>query len=118
MSLKQRANQLKTDIPALFLALQKKDTPVFAKMLAALTVCYALSPIDLIPDCIPILGYLDDLILLPSLIALTIRLIPSEVLDPCRAESETIWKDGKPKKWFYALPILLIWGIIIYAIIF
>ena len=88
MDLKARAKQLKTDLPAVFLALKRKETPWTAKALAALTIGYALSPIDLIPDFIPVLGYLDDLILLPALVALTIRLIPAEVLASCRAEAE------------------------------
>lgn len=97
MDLKARAKQLKTDLPAVFLALKRKETPWTVKALAALTIGYALSPIDLIPDFIPVLGYLDDLILLPALVALTIRLIPAEVLASCRAEAEGLWKDGKPK---------------------
>ena len=60
MNLKERANKLNTDIPAVFLALKHRRTPVLAKVIAAVTVCYALSPIDLVPDFIPILGYLDD----------------------------------------------------------
>ena len=107
MTLKDRAKQLKTDIPAVFLALRRKETPWYAKLLAGLTVGYALSPIDLIPDFIPVLGYLDDLILLPALVALTIRLIPAEVLASCRAEAEGLWKDGKPKRRYYAIPIVL-----------
>lgn len=79
MTLKERAQSLKRDIPAVFLALKDKDTPISAKVLAGITVCYALSPVDLIPDFIPVLGYLDDLILLPALIALTVKLIPGEV---------------------------------------
>ncbi len=75
-NLKERAKKLKTDIPALFLALKDKETPILAKVFAAITVLYALSPIDLIPDFIPIFGYLDDVILLPGMIALTIKLIP------------------------------------------
>ncbi len=70
MNLKERANKLNTDIPAVFLALKHRRAPVLAKVIAAVTVCYALSPIDLIPDFIPILGYLDDVILLPALIVL------------------------------------------------
>lgn len=66
MTLKERAQSLKRDIPAVFLALKDKDTPISAKVLAGITVCYALSPVDLIPDFIPVLGYLDDLILLPG----------------------------------------------------
>lgn len=56
MNLKEKANQLKTDIPAVFLCLKKRETPIFAKLLAGITICYALSPIDLIPDFIPVLG--------------------------------------------------------------
>ena len=67
--LKDRAKKLKTDIPAVFLALKDKRTPWYARILAAVIVVYALSPIDLIPDFIPVLGYLDDLIILPALIA-------------------------------------------------
>ena len=77
--LKARAKQLKNDVPAVFLSLKDKDTPVVAKIVAAITVAYALSPIDLIPDFIPVLGYLDDVILLPAFIAWTIRLIMKAV---------------------------------------
>ena len=117
MDLKARAKQLKTDLPAVFLALKRKETPWTAKALAALTIGYALSPIDLIPDFIPVLGYLDDLILLPALVALTIRLIPAEVLASCRAEAEGLWKDGKPKRWYYAIPIVLFWLLILFLIV-
>ena len=78
MNLKERADKLKTDIPAIFLALKDNKTPGIAKILAGITVAYALSPIDLIPDFIPVLGYLDDILLLLVLIALTIRFIPSD----------------------------------------
>ena len=67
MDLKARAKKLKADIPAIFLALKDKNTPLPAKIAAAVTVSYALSPIDLIPDFIPVLGYLDDLIILPAM---------------------------------------------------
>ena len=76
MNLQERAKKLKTDIPALFLALKDKDAPVLAKIFAWITVAYALSPIDLIPDFILVLGYLDDVILLPTLVALTIKFNP------------------------------------------
>ncbi len=117
MNLKERTRKLKRDIPAVFLALKDRDTPLTAKIIAGITVGYALSPIDLIPDFIPILGYLDDIILLPALIALTIRLIPHEVWERSREQAEGLWKDGKPKKWYYAIPILLIWGVLIWLVI-
>ena len=117
MDLKLRAKQLKNDVPALFLALKDKDTPVLAKVFAGITVAYALSPIDLIPDFIPVLGYLDDVLLLPFLVALTIKLIPREILEENRRQSEDLWKDGKPKKWYYAIPIVLIWLVIVVLLI-
>lgn len=117
MNFKERAKKLKTDIPALFLALKDKDTPMVAKLLAGITVAYALSPIDLVPDFIPVLGYLDDVILLPALVAVTIKLIPKEVLERNRRLSENLWENGKPKKWYYGIPIVLIWVFIIWMII-
>jgi uncharacterized membrane protein YkvA (DUF1232 family) len=117
MNLKERARKLKTDLPALFLALKKKETPLLAKILAGVTVAYALSPVDLIPDFIPVLGLLDDVILLPVFVTLTIKLIPKNVMDICRIEAEDLWRDGKPKKWYYALPIILFWLVILYLII-
>ena len=118
MSIKDRANQLKTDIPAIFIALKEKDTPVLAKIIAGVTIAYALSPIDLIPDFIPFLGYLDDIIILPILIAWTISLIPEDVMNRCREKSKGIWSDGRPKKWYYAIPILAIWICILCLIIY
>lgn len=104
MTLKTRANQLKTDIPALFIALKDKETPLLAKIFAGLTVAYALSPIDLVPDFIPVLGYLDDIILLPLLVALTIRFIPTEILEKHRKAAQDLWKDGKPQNGIMPYP--------------
>ena len=116
MDLKARAKKLKTDIPALFLALKDKDTPILAKVFAGITVAYALSPIDLVPDFIPVLGYLDDVILLPLLVTLTIKFIPKDVLERNRKQAEGMWNEGKPKKWYYAIPIVLIWVLLIVLI--
>ena len=113
MNLREKAKELKVMIPALFIAMKRKDTPILAKIFAALTVGYALSPIDIIPDFIPVLGYLDDLIILPVLAALTIRLIPDDIMEACKAEAKELWKDGKPKKWYYAIPIVVIWVLIV-----
>ena len=117
MDLKARAKQLKTDIPALFLSLKDKKTPILAKVFAGITVAYALSPIDFVPDFIPVLGYLDDVILLPMLVALTIKFIPQDVLERNRNQAEGMWRDGKPKKWYCAIPIVLIWILIIALIL-
>lgn len=117
MDLKARAKQLKADIPAVFLALKDKETPVMAKILAAVTVAYALSPIDLIPDFIPVLGYLDDVLLLPLMIAATIKLIPGTVWERSREQAKDLWKDGKPKRWYYAIPIVVIWLLVLWVIV-
>ena len=115
--LKAKAYQLKIDIPAVFLALGDKRTPIFAKILASVTVVYALSPIDFIPDFIPLLGYLDDLVILPLLVAMTVKLIPKELFAEYRERSSGMWAEGKPKRWYYAIPILLVWGLIIFLIV-
>ena len=117
MTLKERARKLKQDVPAVFLALKDRDTPLLAKILAGVTVAYALSPIDLIPDFVPVLGYLDDVLLLPALIALTVKLIPNKVWVRCQAKSENMWKDSKPKKWYFAIPVILMWLLIVWLII-
>ena len=117
MGLKERALRLKTDIPAVFIALRKKETPTLAKMTAGVTVAYALSPIDLIPDFIPVLGYLDDLIVLPALVALTVKLVPHEVFEQCRREAEDLWLIGRPKRWIYALPIIAAWLLLLLLVV-
>ena len=117
MDLKERAKRLWADIPAVFLAMRKRETPLLAKILAAVVVAYALSPIDLIPDFIPVLGLLDDVILLPALIALMVKMIPAQVFTECRTETEGVWSNGKPRKWYYALPVVLTWGLLLFVIV-
>lgn len=117
MTLKERAKKLKAEIPAVFLSLKDAETPIAAKILAALTVAYALSPIDLIPDFIPVLGYLDDLLILPALVALTVRFIPKKVWEKNLSLAAGLWKDGKPKRWYYAVPIVLLWLLLLWLIV-
>lgn len=113
MEQKEKLRQLAEDIPALCLAMKEKDTPFLAKILAGTAVIYALSPIDLIPDFIPVIGYLDDLILLPLLVALTLKLIPDETFERCREQARQMYQQGMKKHWYYMLPIILIWVILI-----
>ncbi len=114
MNIKEKAKQLKTDIPAIFLCLRSNQTPLIAKVLAGITVIYALSPIDLIPDFIPVVGYLDDILILPVLIMLTAKCIPEETFLRFRKEAEGMWVNGKPKSWYYAVPIVVIWLLILF----
>jgi uncharacterized membrane protein YkvA (DUF1232 family) len=116
-SLKEKARQLKYNLSALYLAYKRKDVPIYAKAILLITIGYALSPIDLIPDFIPVLGYLDDLIILPVLISLSIKLIPKYIFDECKEEARGMWDNGKPKKWYYAIPIVVVWMVIIAVIV-
>ena len=115
--IKEKAKALKLEIKVLYLAYKNKDTPWYAKVAAAMVVAYALSPIDLIPDFIPILGYLDDLILLPLGIVLAIKLIPKEILSQCRQQAEEKKQQEKPKVIWGAIIIVIVWCILGYILI-
>lgn len=106
--LKARARQLKADTYALYLAARHPATPWHVRLLVAFIVAYAVSPIDLIPDFIPVLGYLDDLILVPIGIALAIRLLPDAVLTECRAQAQEAERTGKLQSRSAAVVIALI----------
>ena len=111
--LKQRARHLKAETFALYLAARDPRTPWYAKLLIASIVAYAFSPIDLIPDFVPVLGYLDDLILIPIGIALAIKLVPNSVLAECRARAQETLQNGKPVSWLAGAVIVLIWMIVV-----
>ena len=107
--LKQRAHHLKAETFALYLAARDPRTPWYAKLLVAGIVAYAFSPIDLIPDFVPVLGYLDDLILIPMGIALAMRLVPHSVLAECRARAQETIPNGKPVSRAAGAVIVVIW---------
>jgi uncharacterized membrane protein YkvA (DUF1232 family) len=106
--LKNKARELKRDIVALYLASRDPRTPWYAKAWVACVVAYALSPIDLIPDPIPLLGYLDDFLLLPLGIFIAVRLIPEDILADCRARA-AVFNETLPKNWRAAGAIILLW---------
>jgi len=106
---KGRARQLKTETYALYLAYRDPRVPWYAKLCAAVVVGYAFSPIDLIPDFVPVLGYLDDLILVPLGIALAVRLVPGEALAECRARAAEVMAEGKPVSRAAAGVVIAIW---------
>ncbi|MBN3555785.1 DUF1232 domain-containing protein [Fictibacillus nanhaiensis] len=107
--LRNYAQKLKKDIFVLYLSYKDSRTPLVAKIVAICVVAYAFSPIDLIPDFIPILGYLDDLILVPLGISLALKLIPDYIIDENRTMAEHIQKNGKPKNWFVGILFIIIW---------
>ena len=105
--LKLLAHRLKRDTYALYLAARDPRTPWYAKLLVAAVVAYALSPLDLIPDFVPVLGYLDDLIIVPLGIALVLRLVPTEVLADCRERAREATE--RPTSRAAAIVVVAIW---------
>jgi uncharacterized membrane protein YkvA (DUF1232 family) len=116
-SWKIKSRQLASEIYALYLASKHPRTPWYAKVLAALILGYALSPIDFIPDFIPVIGYLDDLIIVPAGITLLIKIIPRDILEECRAKARSDLLDRRQKGWIAAIIIVLIWLLTIYLIL-
>ena len=107
--LKQRARRLKTETFALYLVARHPGTPWYAKLFVAGIVAYAFSPFDLIPDFVPVLGYLDDLILIPMGITLAMRMVPPSVLAECRARAQEVMSQGKPVNRIAGAVIVVIW---------
>lgn len=110
MPWKENAARLKREVCALYFAVRDPRVPWYAKALAASIVAYAFSPIDLIPDFIPVLGYLDDLVLIPLGVLLVRRLIPVEVLADCRARAAALC--AKPQSWAGAAIIVGVWVVL------
>ena len=106
---KDGARELRRDIYTLYYAYKDPRVPWYAKVLAAAVVAYAASPIDLIPDFVPIFGYLDDLVIVPLGIVLALRAVPKEVLAECRAKARTANNQGTLKNWLTAFVIIAIW---------
>ena len=119
--LKKWAKTLRQKTFALFLAYRDPRVPWYAKLFGAFVVAYAFSPIDLIPDFIPVLGYLDDLILIPLGIALAIRMIPHPVMEECLSKAEQMLSERKPRNWIAGGAIIAVWilvfSIVVWAII-
>jgi uncharacterized membrane protein YkvA (DUF1232 family) len=107
--LRRRARALKAETLALSFAVRDPRVPWYARLLAVAVVAYALSPIDLIPDFVPVLGYLDDLILVPLGIMLVLRLVPPAVLEECRARAHAELAGGRPVSRAGAIAIVVIW---------
>jgi uncharacterized membrane protein YkvA (DUF1232 family) len=113
--IKEWARGLKKNLNVLYKAYMHKSTPWYAKVLIVVVIAYAVSPIDLIPDFIPVLGYLDDLLLIPAGIALSFRLIPPDIIKECR-ESQEGNIDMKARGKYGAVAIILIWALAIYLV--
>jgi uncharacterized membrane protein YkvA (DUF1232 family) len=105
---KERAEALESDVYALYLAYRHPRTPVRAKGVIALTVAYAVSPVDPIPDFLPGVGYLDELVVLPVGVALALRLTPDDVVDECRERADEEIDVGRAR-WVVAGIVLAVW---------
>jgi uncharacterized membrane protein YkvA (DUF1232 family) len=114
--LKERASSLKQDISTIYFASKNSHLPFKTKVLIIFTVGYAMSPIDLIPDFIPVLGYLDDLIILPALIALSVKSIPDEIMIDAKEEAKNNPISLK-KNWKFAIAFILIWILVLFKIV-
>ena len=110
---RQRVRALEKGSRALYLAARDPRVPWYAKAVAALVAAYAVSPIDLIPDFIPVLGYLDDLLLLPLGIALAIRLVPAEVWQDCLARAEAQQAGREPRRWMGIAVVVSLWLVVL-----
>jgi len=110
--LRHRAGLLKAELYALYLAIRDPRVPLVARIVVACVVGYAFSPIDLIPDFVPILGYLDDLILLPLGIALALKLIPPDVMAECRVRAQATVNRSKPASRVAVIVIVGLWVLI------
>jgi uncharacterized membrane protein YkvA (DUF1232 family) len=106
---KSRTRQLKGSVYALYYAYRDPRTPWYVRILAACVVGYAFSPIDLIPDPIPILGYLDDIVLIPLGVALVVKLLPSAVWADAQEQASATMRDGNPANWIAAGLIVALW---------
>jgi uncharacterized membrane protein YkvA (DUF1232 family) len=104
-----RARALRADTYALYLAYKDPRVPWYAKLFAGAVVAYAFCPLDLIPDFVPVLGYLDDLVLVPLGIAIALRMIPAPVLAESRSQARERLHQDRPTNWVAAIVILLLW---------
>lgn len=115
--LKSRAHALEREAYALYLASRDPRVPWYAKAFLGLVAAHTFSPIDLIPDFIPVLGYLDDLVVTPLGIALAIKMIPPEVMAEARRRSENLFQQGRPVSRSGAIAVVAVWLIIIVIIL-
>jgi uncharacterized membrane protein YkvA (DUF1232 family) len=112
---KKKARALKIQVLVLYYAYRDRRTPWYARLFTGFIVAYAFSPIDLIPDFIPVLGYLDDLVIVPLGVLLALKMIPAQVMAECRAKAEQTIDEGKPQYRIMAVLIVAVWVIVLLA---
>ncbi len=115
---KIHAQDMKWNVLALYLARKDPRVPLKSKILIAIAVGYLLSPIDLIPDFIPVIGQLDDILIVPALIVYAVKSIPSEILDAYKEKAKVEFREGTPKSYKAAIIIVIVWILILSMIIY
>ena len=111
---KDKTSQLNQQIGAMYIAMKRSDTPLYAKLACGLCVYYVLSPLDVIPDFIPVLGMVDDVVILPFLLWLAIKLMPVDIMEECITQAQNDWQTDNKKR--YMIPVLVIWIILFFWI--
>ena len=109
---KNTADAINRKIGAMYIAMKRDDTPLYAKLACGLCVFYAVSPLDIIPDFVPVLGAVDDVVVLPFLMWLAVKLMPQDIMDRCIAQAQQDMTEIESKK-RYMLPVLFVWGLLI-----
>jgi len=120
-AIRARADRFRVTLAAIGLAARHPGTPFMARVWAFAAVAYALSPVDLVPDFIPVLGYLDDLVIVPLLVWLAVRRIPPPVMAECRAQAAAgLASPLSRRRWIYAIPVVAVWvllaGVVVLAV--
>lgn len=114
---RRRTKSIKTDLKTVWLCAKDPEVPLLPKLVIGLVIAYAVSPIDLIPDFIPVIGYLDDVLLIPLGIALAVRLIPPAVYSKNRKKAAR-FRFRLKKNWLAAVVIILIWALLVWAVVY
>ena len=110
----EKAAEINMLINAMYIAMKRSDTPLYAKLAGGLCVWYALSPLDLVPDFIPVLGAVDDVIVLPFLMWLSVKLMPEDILEECKAQAKSLDPSDKKTKKRYMIPVLSVWALLLF----
>ena len=110
---KDKAGEINHLISAMYIAMTRRDTPLYAKIACGMCVYYVLSPLDLVPDFIPVLGAVDDVLVLPFLLWLSVKLMPEDILEECKAQAKATDLSDKKAKKRYMLPVLTAWALIL-----
>ena len=110
---KLRPELINEKIGAMYIAMKRSDTPLYAKVACGLCVYYALSPLDIIPDFVPVLGAVDDMIIMPFLLWLAIKLMPEDIMAECEAQAKEEWNNSEKKK-RYMIPVLAVWALLLF----